>query len=303
MLAASMEDSKGEPMSFSDLQYPLAASIKLDGIRCLRIDGKALSRSFKLIPNRHIQANLSEHLQMIDGLDGELVTYNADGTVRTFNQIQSDVMTEDGTPNFRYEIFDYVESSLDRGYLSRIEDLKALGPSLPAWCTLVLPTIITTENDLLLYEEKALNEGHEGIMTRSLNGPYKCGRATFKSQDLIKIKRFVDSEALVLGFEEKLHNANEATTDELGHTKRSSAKSGMVPANTLGAFLVRDVHDGREFSIGTGIGLNDLLKKEIWDNQGEYLNKVIKYRYQLVGTKDKPRIPSFQGFRDPRDMS
>lgn len=298
MLAASMENSKGEPMLFKDLTYPLGASVKLDGIRCLRVGGQTLSRSFKPIPNKYIQAQMAN---LIDGLDGELVTYNADGTVRTFSEVQGDIMRSDGEPNFKFEIFDYVKDSLEKQYKDRIVELKAL--TLPSFCTLVLPTIINNEAELLAYEEQAIADGHEGIMTRSLTGQYKSGRATFKSQDLIKIKRFVDSEALIIGFEEKLNNENEATKDEFGHTKRSSAKSGLVPANTLGTFLVRDVHDNREFGIGTGIGLNDALRKEIWSNQGQYLGKIIKYKYQQVGTKDNPRIPSFQGFRDPRDMS
>ena len=140
-------------------------------------------------------------------------------------------------------------------------------------------------------------------MVRRPGGSYKCGRATFKSQDLIKIKRFVDSEAVIIGFEEKLRNENEAETDELGHTKRSSAKAGLVPAGTLGTLLVRDIKDGREFGIGTYKGLKKEDLQEIWDNRDKYLGKIVKYQYQFVGTKDLPRIPSFQGFRDERDMS
>jgi DNA ligase-1 len=298
MLAASMENSKGEEMTFKDLTYPLGASIKLDGIRCLRVDGQTLSRSFKQIPNKYIQAQMAN---LIDGLDGELITYNDDGTCRTFNQVQGDVMREDGEPNFKFEIFDYVKDSLDKQYIKRILDLKAL--TLPSFCKLVLPTIINNEAELLAFEEQAIADGHEGIMTRHLGGSYKCGRATFKSQDLIKIKRFVDSEAIILGFEEKLNNENEATKDELGHTKRSSAKAGLVPAGTLGTLLVRDIKDGREFGIGTYKGLKKEDLQEIWDNRDQYLGKIVKYQYQLVGTKDLPRIPSFQGFRDPRDMS
>jgi len=298
MLAASMEFSNGTPATFKDLTYPLGASIKLDGIRCLRVDNLTLSRSFKHIPNMYIQGRMAT---LPNGLDGELVTYNQDGSTRTFSEIQGDIMSEDGMPNFRFEIFDYVESKLDRPYYDRINQLTFL--VLPDFCKLVLPTVINNEEELLAYEEKAIADGHEGIMTRRLNGPYKCGRSTFKAQDLIKIKRFVDSEAIILGLEEKLHNGNEATTDELGHTKRSSSKDGLVPANTLGTFLVRDIHDNREFGIGTGKGLNDELKKAIWTDKDKYIGKIIKYRYQQVGTKDLPRIPSFQGFRDPRDMS
>ena len=299
MLAASMENSKGETMEFKDLTYPLGASIKLDGIRCLRVNGTTVSRKFLPIPNQHIQKVMNT--LAVDGLDGELVTYNSDGTCRTFNQVQGDVMRESGEPDFRFEIFDYVKDSLTKPYVDRIADLETL--SLPSFCTLVLPSIINNETELLAFETQAIAEGHEGIMTRRLDGPYKQGRSTFKAQDLIKIKRFVDSEAVIYGFEEKLRNENEATKDELGHTKRSSAKAGMVPADTLGALLVRDVHDGREFKIGTYKGLVDADLKEIWDNRDKYLGKIVKYQSQLVGSKDLPRIPSFQGFRDPRDMS
>lgn len=299
MLSASMENSKGDAMEFKDLTYPLGASIKLDGIRCLRVNGTTVSRKFLPIPNEHIQKVMST--LAIDGLDGELVTYNPDGTCRTFNQVQGDVMRESGEPDFKFEIFDYVKDDLAKPYLQRMEDLKAL--TLPAFCTLVLPSIINNEAELLAFETQAIAEGHEGIMTRRLDGPYKQGRSTFKAQDLIKIKRFVDSEAEIIGFEEKERNENEATKDELGHTKRSSAKAGMVLADTLGALVVRDIYDGRVFKIGTYKGLVDADLKEIWDNRTSYKGKIVKYQYQLVGSKDLPRIPSFQGFRDPRDMS
>lgn len=302
MLAASMENSKGEQMSFSDLKYPLMASIKLDGIRCLRVDGKTLSRSFKPIPNKYIQKRMDE--LNVNNLDGELVTYNQDGSVRTFNEIQGDVMSEDGEPNFKFEIFDYMvmEDLHFQGRYQYLEVLFASG-SLPDFCKLVKHKLILDESQLISFEDQAVADGHEGIMTRSLEGKYKFGRATFKSQDLIKIKRFVDSEAVIIGFEEKLRNENEAETDELGHTKRSSAKAGLVPAGTLGTLLVRDVKDGREFGIGTYKGLKKEDLQEIWDNRDKYLGKIVKYQYQLVGTKDNPRIPSFQGFRDERDMS
>ena len=300
MLAASMEDSRGNEMTFADLTYPLGASIKLDGIRCLRVNGKSLSRSFKPIRNEYIQSKM---IDLPNGLDGELVTYNEDGSVRTFNEVQGDIMRATGEPNFKFEIFDYIETDLNRPYYKRISDLTSIANSLPTYCNLIVPTIINNEIELLAFEEQALADGHEGIMVRRLNGAYKCGRSTFKSQDLIKIKRFVDSEAIIIGFEEKFNNENEATKDELGHTKRSSAKDGLVPADTLGTMLVRDIYDNREFGIGTYKGLKKEDLKRIWDNKKEYIGKTIKYQYQKVGTKDLPRIPSFQGFRDEEDMS
>jgi DNA ligase-1 len=84
---------------------------------------------------------------------------------------------------------------------------------------------------------------------------------------------------------------------------RSSAKDGLVAAGTLGTFAVRDVHTGIEFEIGTGKGLTATLKQEIWNKRDEYLGKFIKYQHFPIGRKDKPRLPSFQGFRDEEDFT
>ena len=53
------------------LRFPYLASPKLDGIRCIVLDGVPVSRSLKIIPNKHIQQLLS--LPALNGLDGELI--------------------------------------------------------------------------------------------------------------------------------------------------------------------------------------------------------------------------------------
>lgn len=97
-----------------------------------------------------------------------------------------------------------------------------------------------------------------------------------------------------------MHNDNEQTEDAFGNSERSSKKENMRPGNTLGALLVRK-SDGIEFKIGTGQGLTAELRKEIWDNKDKYLGKLAHYRSQPHGVKEKPRIPVWHGFRDPRD--
>jgi DNA ligase-1 len=123
---------------------------------------------------------------------------------------------------------------------------------------------------------------------------------------LLKLKRFMDSEAVVVGFEEQMENTNEKTVDELGHSKRSKHQAGMVGKDTLGKFLVQEVGNtpwnGLEFAIGTGDGLTADLRQHIWDNREEYLGKIITHKYQPHGTKDLPRIPVWKGFRDPGDI-
>lgn len=294
MLADSLEIA-------SNLTFPVLASPKLDGIRCLRIAGKTLSRKFLAIPNEHIQLIMAN---LPDGLDGELMTLDDNGVIKGFNQVQGDVMRESGTPNFQYHVFDYVSKSLDEPYHDRMTKLESL--KLPSFCVKVLPEALMNVAELDAYENKCLAEGHEGIMVRAPEGPYKCGRATLKQGYLLKVKRFKDSEAIVIGFVEQLRNENEAEEDELGSTKRSKAQEGMVLANTLGKFLVKEIGDtpwhGQEFAIGTGLGLTQKLKKEIWDNRIKYIGKIITYKYQPHGVLNLPRLPIWKGFRDPKDM-
>jgi len=80
----------------------------------------------------------------------------------------------------------------------------------------------------------------------------------------------------------------------------------MVGKGTLGKFLVREVGDvpwkDREFAIGTGEGLTQLLRQQIWDAKETYLGKIVTYKYQPHGVKDLPRLPIWKGFRDKRDM-
>jgi DNA ligase-1 len=144
-----------------------------------------------------------------------------------------------------------------------------------------------------------LTRGYEGAMLRAPHGIYKFGRSTLKEGHLIKLKPFEDDEAEVIGFEEQCRNDNEATTNELGRTRRSSHKENRVPRGTLGALVLRHSTFG-DFNLGTGF--DSALRQEIWHNRTKYLGKLVKFRYQAIGMKDKPRIPSFLGFRHPADL-
>lgn len=59
------------PANLNSLPYPLFASVKLDGIRCVIKDGVALSRTLKPIRNQYIQSLLGR--PEFNGLDGELI--------------------------------------------------------------------------------------------------------------------------------------------------------------------------------------------------------------------------------------
>jgi DNA ligase-1 len=146
------------------------------------------------------------------------------------------------------------------------------------------------------YEAECLQQAYEGVMVRTPGGRYKAGRSTVKEALLLKVKRFVDAEAVVVGVEELQHNDNEAVRDALGHSKRSSHQAGKTGAGVLGAMVVRDRH-GIVFKIGTGF--TAAMRAELW--RQDLTGRLAKYKYQSVGTKVAPRHPVFIGFRDPAD--
>ncbi|MCK9569054.1 ATP-dependent DNA ligase [Candidatus Pacearchaeota archaeon] len=278
------------------IKYPVLATPKLDGIRCLILDGRAVSRNLKPIPNPFIRQTLERDFP--DGCDGELIVPGAG-----FSDTTSVVMKakSDSPVNFEYWVFDWVHDNLQESYRRRMERLCAMHPPI-AHMVKVLPVVIEDQEALDRFEELCLHQGYEGVMIRTPDSPYKCGRSTEREGWLLKIKRFEDSEARIVGFEEKKHNANEATTSLTGHTERSSCKAGMIPANTLGAIVVCDIHKP-EWVFSIGSGFDDALRAKIWANPANYLNQIVKYRYQPHGTKDLPRFPIFLGFRDEGDMS
>jgi len=166
-----------------------------------------------------------------------------------------------------------------------------------------LPTQINNLEELEKLEKKYLSQGFEGIMLRSPNGVYKCGRGTVSQMDLVKVKRFKDAEAKIIGFEEEMHNANEAEKDNFGRTKRSTSQENKVGKNTLGALMVIGINEefkGVEFKLGTGF--DQELRLKIWNLKNKLNGEIVKYKYQSEGGEDRPRFPVFIGFRDKRDM-
>lgn len=274
----------------SDLRYPIWCTPKLDGIRALRMPSALVSRAFKPIRNPHLAA-----AALPIGLDGELMHPSG-----SFQDTTSAVMSYDGEDGIEYWVFDlFANPSLP--YYKRLEELQKL--ELPAFCRLVLPTEVANEAEFLAFEEATLAAGYEGVIARSALGIYKQGRSTLREHIAVKFKRFEDSEAIILGFQESQTNLNPQVANAFGLMKRPGGKSGKVPTGSLGGFIVRDIHTGVEFECGNGDGLTIALRQQIWNDRHAYIGRVIRYKYQSTGIKDRPRFPSFCGFRAQEDIS
>lgn len=285
----------------ANLTFPLYASAKLDGVRAVVQHALCLSRKMIQIPNEYIQSVLGS--EQLNGLDGEL-TVGPPNAPDVMQRTMSAVMTRSGKPDFTYWVFDFWTAP-DMPFVERLQIMERAERDGVFGISCIQPlrqTLVSSAAELNAYERAVLEQGFEGVMVRKVNGKYKYGRSTAKEGHLLKVKRFVDGEALVIGFEELMHNGNEATTDNTGHTKRSTHSENMVPMNTLGALTVADCVTGAFFSIGTGF--KEAERLHIWQNRKSYEGKYAVYKhFAQAGVKDAPRFPVFKGFRDTRDMS
>lgn len=316
LLAATIRD-------VTKLQFPLIATPKLDGIRCLTIPTeekgklcKAVTRKWKPIPNDRTRNWIETLLR--PGWDGELMVEGG------FNDVSSAIMKKSGDPRFFYHVFDFVgNKDLSQPYYERILNVFANAKEKEPIVKAVPISIMYRLEDLLKYEEQCLAEGYEGVMLRSQLSSYKCGRSTLNERKLLKLKRVDQSEAYVVCAFEEMANNNPLEQDAFGYAKRSTHAANKVGKERLGGFICKPEHLGpitledthwagqnrkdlrtatqkhpHFFSVGSGF--NDLQRKEWWATPMQGFR--ITYAHQLLGAKSegKPRFPRFKGFR-PQD--
>ncbi len=272
------------PDIYTEVTWPKIIQPKLDGICCLAVNGVAMSRTMKPIPNKFIQKFFEE--KQLHGLHGELMIAG------DFNDVQSGVMRVEGEPDFYYVVYD-IWNTTDC-YDIRFETLSTFLPEDYGRVKLIQQKEVNNSEECITALEGYIAEGYEGAILRDPYSGYKQGRHTLKSQALMKLKKFYDDEAKVVGFEEKMHNSNEQEKDERGYSKRSSKKEGMVPADTLGALIVKwgDV----EFKIGSGY--TEAQRQDIWENRDKLLGKLVTFRYQELSKYQVPRFPTWKCFRE-----
>lgn len=323
------EVNKAAAGQSSMIQFPCIAQAKFDGFRCIIVNGIPMTRTLKPIPNLHVRSKLETVFgcssidlpvhpkdHPLNGMDGELIALDPeDLSELDLHKTQSRLNTYEGHPRFVFHVFDdftdpklpYVKRQTNlnarleriRNHVSdaRLEtNPERRSPRIHDHVFQAVQSRICERiEDILEFEAEVLAWGGEGIMLKSMTAAYKFGRSTLREFASIKVKRFEDAEAEVVGFIEKMHNDNEATLDERGYTKRASNKENLRPAGTLGALVCYDKVNDIEFELGTGF--DDATRLEIWENQDRYMGATVNYKFKGRGPNGKPLIPSFQGIR------
>ncbi len=267
------------------LRYPVAATLKMDGIRALRLNGSLLSRTLKPIPNVALR-NMAMALPA--GLDMELWSDKL-----PYDQIESIVMSREHEDSgcIKFHALDIVR---DIPYLSRLhmlehETTKAFFFTYPTCCR--------DAEELLAFFVHCETEEGEGICFRTYQSPYKQGRSTLKEQYLVKLSRYIREEVTIIECFEQMANGNSAKRNKIGMMDRSSAGANLLGKDTLGGFVIVD-SQGLTSRVGTGEGLTDKRRKDLWSRRHLLIGKQITIKAKPHGRKNLLRSPVFVGFRE-----
>lgn len=292
LLAASLPMKDGD-FDYSLVPFPVYASPKIDGFRAMGQNNTLMSRGGLALRNAQLQARV--RTIHFEGLDIELTDGPANG-VDVFNRTSHIVNNAKAdASNIFLNVFDRAAyRSVD--FRQRYEDLLdgySSKKAMKAGVRIVEQTLVDNIAQLKEYETARLAECYEGTMLRRADqGPYpqktgKVNRSTLREFNLIRMKRFEYEFATLTAVHPLEHNINEERT---ATGKRSTKKSGrVVDAGGLkGSATLRDVKTGVEFN--TTIGRAALRAWAGWADEKKWKGIKVRYKYQVCGTVDKPRI-------------
>lgn len=294
---------KGDPVDPKHLRYPLYVFPKFNGFRGYVKDGVVYTASNKPFKNRLLQADFG--LFSYDGFDGEFVVGDPADGHNSLEKTSSVVTSQKPIDNLRFYVFDHV-GDLEAPFEQRLDKLAYLPDLIPGaeiFKVIRAPYhIANCWDDVLRIERMYVEAGWEGVITRDPNAPYKCGRSTAREATMGKLKQFKDAEFKIVGWEERMHNGNEATVSETGRTKRSTAKAGKTGRGDLGAWIL-ETDAGHRFGCGTG--MSDDQRKAFWLIKEQVVanEEFAKLRFHETGTKNVPLLPVFIHIRPKEDMT
>ena len=228
-------------------------SEKLDGVRA-RWDGKNLiSRGGKIFsaPDWFIAEFPKDAV-----LDGEL--WSKRGDFENISAIARKKSAGEEWKKIKFWVFDLPLEQTE--FEERIEKMKAVVLKAKSPYLKVIPQdSFSSDIELMKEFEKIIADGGEGLMLHKKDALYKKGR----SNDLLKLKKYLDAEATVLGYKE-------------GKGKFKGMMGSLKVKNDAGII----------FYIGSGFR-NEERKSP------PAIGSRVTFRYQSLTKNDVPRFPVF----------
>lgn len=287
-----------DKVDLSSIGYPLLASYKLDGIRCIFKDGQMLSRSLKPIRNVQLQKRFAHLIKKSSSgiiLDGELYSHDL-----TFQQITHFVMSEDTgdelPESIKFHCFDFlIDDNRSVEFQFRVNQYAKMLKD-DKKCVCVGQTLVRNKIEVEDMFEDALKAGYEGLILKNPNGEYKFGRGTINEGLIFKVKPFQTYDLPIMDVFERMENTSESHTNELGHSQKSHCIADMKPTGIAAGFVTE--YNGMPMKVTlTG---DEAFRRGIWQNRKKYIGKIMEARAMSLGSKDVLRHPTFVRFREDK---
>jgi DNA ligase 1 len=278
----TIEEAKVEATNSLGLKKPMLAATyssvtivprevcvqyKYDGNRCIitKQNGKVFGYSRNGKKFKSIDHILEAAKDIPEGtyLDGELYAHGVPlQTLRSWiakDQAESN--------NLTYVVYDMIGSE---AFLKRFKALENLSLSYPiTLAETSLENSVKVELELYKRLDKAIKDGYEGLMLRSPNSGYGCGK---RSAGLLKVKAWKDTECTVKGIE--------------------SSNDGW-------AILVCRFNNGRMFKVSAPGTIED--KYECFKNRDKYLGKQVTVKFANLTKDGVPFHPVAVAWRSKND--
>lgn len=299
----------------SSVQYPTILQPKIDGVRALNNNGTLTGRSLKTFEGYGITEYFSK--PEFQYLDGEMTLGPNPASQDRLCSLTTGAMGAFKGITEMADVYLHCFDWLEKPHLPYIERYNLLKSKIDK---LNHPRIKLVPM-YQVYDEQTLNtlvadffdQGYEGAILRNPRTPAKEGRPT-KMGQLWRIKPWADTEMLVTGVTEGNENTNEATTNELGRTERSSAQSGMVPNGRVGSIqgtLLADCLNPitgelllpKDLPVTVSKGsMSHAEARYYFENQDKIVGHIVKFSFMTHGIKDLPRFPGYISHRLKEDM-
>jgi DNA ligase-1 len=248
------------------VKFPAFVQPKLDGIRCLIYKERDQiifqSRQNKLFePFVHLLPDLEQIFEKDPSLilDGELYCHGL-GFEAVTSMVRRAKVRHPDVEKINYVIYDCISKETYKHRMSKL-NMFILNH------VFFIETIeVTKMQEIEDSHSHYTDYGYEGIMIRA-DGPYKHGR----SKDLLKYKKFKDTEYLVVG-----------------HTEGTGAHAGT-------AIFVCQAGMDKTFNVV----MNGPLEKrrDMLKHVNDYYGKYLTVKYQELSMDGIPRFPIGLGFR------
>ena len=271
---------------------------KLDGVRCITIidyDARTVtmySRNGKVLENfSHITDALTANIDSFERsyvLDGEIISTSFQELMKQVHR--KDNVKSDDAVLMLFDIVPLSEFQTGKSVMGQRRRSKLLATMKGIFDRVGnIGVIPQTEVDLDGYigelqfkefNQKAIEEGYEGIMIKDADAKYECKRST----SWLKMKPFIEVSLAVTAVEEG--------------TGKNEGR--------LGALICEGVDDGKTIRVNVGSGFTDDQRTEYWNDKESMVGQIVEVRADAATISQDsestwslrfPRFLRFRGFK------